>query len=99
MGVMTRQTPAREIAPGLCVLGLLGRLAARLAQGFRKLPGQVLQARRQGGRSLWTVRTVGRWLDHSTELTQTTFVPKIQAAVAIAAQAIKPPAISPPSAH
>ena len=64
MGVMTRQTPAREIAPGLFVLGLLGRLAARLAQGFRMLPGQFLQARRQGGRGLRTGRAAARWFVH-----------------------------------
>ena len=99
MGFMTRDRRRRGNSQRLWESGLLGRLAARLAQGLRQLPGQLLYARRQDRRSLWTVRTVGRWLDHGTELTQTTFVPKIQAAVAIAAQGIKPPAISPPSAH
>ena len=49
MGVMTRQTPAREIAPGLCGLGGRSRLALRQAQGFRKLSGQFLQAGWQVG--------------------------------------------------
>lgn len=94
---MTPDPEAREISQGLWESGLRGGLASRLAQGFRQVAGQLLHARWQDRRSLWTVRTAGRWLGHGAELTQTTLVPKTQAAAAIAAQAIKPPAISPPS--
>lgn len=94
---MTRKPRARGNSQRLWESGLLGGLALRLAQGVRQLEGQLLYARWQDRRSLWRVRTAERWLGHGAELTQTTFVPNIQAAAAIAAQAIKLPAISPPS--
>lgn len=44
------------MSSGFCGSGVRRRLALRLAQGFRKLPGQRLQAGRQGGCGRWKTR-------------------------------------------